>query len=347
MGQDRGLKWEEECLIQDETWYGSGEAQRIADNMLYYQNDDGGWPKNINMTRFLEKGIKKLNDDPDLSMSTIDNGATYTQMRFLSRVLKYINNKDYASSFIRGFDYLIKAQYENGGWPQFYPLRKGYYSHITFNDEAMANVLFLLRDIINSPKQFPFIDELQIIKAKDALQKGVECILKCQIKTDGILTAWCAQHDEKTLAPAKARSYELISLSGKESVGIVEFLMGIDNPDGRIINSIQSAVRWFDKVRIKGIRKEWVKDSTVEGGYNKIMIKDPNAPSIWGRFYDIGTNQYFFCDRDGSIHYELADLSAERRNNYAWLGYWPESLLSKSYPTWQLKWAPDENVLQK
>lgn len=347
MGQERGLKWEEECLMQDEEWYGSDEAQRIADNMLKFQNADGGWPKNINMTKPVEKGIKKLNNDPNLSMSTIDNGATYTQIRFLSKVFNQTKKEEYASSSNRGYDYLIEAQYENGGWPQFYPLRKGYYSHITFNDEAMANVLFLLRDIVNKPKQFSFVDELRLQKAENAIQKGIDCILKCQIRTDGELTAWCAQHDEKTLAPAKARSYELISLSGKESVGIVEFLMGIENPNDRIINSIQSAVKWFDMVRIKGIRKKWVKDNTVEGGYNKIMIKDPDAPSIWGRFYEIGTNQYFFCDRDGSIHYELADLSAERRNDYAWLGYWPESLLSKSYPAWQQRWVPDENILQK
>ncbi|MBN1406615.1 MAG: pectate lyase [Calditrichaceae bacterium] len=347
MGQQRGLKWEEECLIQDDAWYGTYQAQRIANNMLLFQNDDGGWPKNINMTQPVDKGIKKLDDDADLSVSTIDNGATVTQMRFLSRVFSHVNNPKYAASVINGFDYLIDAQYDNGGWPQFYPLRKGYYSHITFNDEAMVNVLFLLNDIISTPEQFPFVDKIRKNKATESVQKGIECILKCQIEVEGELTAWCAQHDEKTFKPAKARSYELPSISGKESVGIVEFLLEIENPDDRIINSIQRAIKWFDSAKIEGIRKKWVRDESIEGGYNKIMFEDPNALPIWGRFYEIGSNQYFFCDRDGSIHYNLAELSAERRIEYAWLGYWPESLLSKSYPEWQLKWAPDENVLQK
>ena len=51
------------------------------------------------------------------------------------------------NAFRRGLDYLLKAQYPNGGWPQFYPLRNGYWSHITYNDDAMAGVLELLRDV--------------------------------------------------------------------------------------------------------------------------------------------------------------------------------------------------------
>ena len=45
---------------------------------------------------------------------------------------------------------------------------------------------------------------------------------------NGRRTVWCAQHDETTLRPAGARTYEHASLSGYESVGIVRFLMGIE-----------------------------------------------------------------------------------------------------------------------
>ena len=43
-------------------------------------------------------------------------------------------------------------------------------------------------------------------------------------------TAWCAQYDEVSLLPAKARAFELPSLSGEESVGIVRFLMDTEQP---------------------------------------------------------------------------------------------------------------------
>ena len=62
------------------------------------------------------------------------------------------------------------------------------------------------------------------------MESAIEFILRSQVRIKGRLTAWCAQHDRKTLNPAEARSYELPSLSGHESVGIVRFLMGIETP---------------------------------------------------------------------------------------------------------------------
>ena len=62
-------------------------------------------------------------------------------------------------------------------------------------------------------------------EARQAFDRGIQCILKCQIKVGGKRTAWCAQHDEIDFRPRRARSYELPSLSGAESVGIVPSLL--------------------------------------------------------------------------------------------------------------------------
>ncbi|MBO5824327.1 MAG: pectate lyase, partial [Prevotella sp.] len=37
------------ALGQTEEWYGSDEAVRTAENVLLYQRNSGGWPKNIEM----------------------------------------------------------------------------------------------------------------------------------------------------------------------------------------------------------------------------------------------------------------------------------------------------------
>ena len=57
----------------------------------------------------------------------------------------------------------------------------------------------------------------------------------------------------KTLQPEMARKFELVSLSGSESVGIVRFLMRIENPSPAIIASVNAAVEWFEKVKITGL----------------------------------------------------------------------------------------------
>jgi hypothetical protein len=68
-------------------WYGSAEALRIADNVVLYQRDSGGWPKNIDMGKpFDEAERSVLLAQKKETDSTIDNGATYTQLSFLARV---------------------------------------------------------------------------------------------------------------------------------------------------------------------------------------------------------------------------------------------------------------------
>lgn len=322
-------------LAQQEQWYGSPEAIRIADNLLLYQFPSGGWPKNIDMADELDEAAKQqLKAINHLDSSTIDNSATYTQLRYLARVYRATTLARFKDSFIRGLDYLLRAQYANGGWPQFFPLRQGYYSHITFNDDAIIGVMNLMRDIGEEKADFSFIDEARKEKAGRAVAKGIECILKCQIKVNGNLTAWCAQHDEHDFTPAKARTYELPSVSGEECVGIVEFLMGIEAPTNEIITSVQSAVEWFNKAKIYGIKVVEVSDALGPEGRNRVVVKDTAAPPIWARFYELGTNRPFFCSRDGIKRYDLSEISYERRNHYSWLGYWPQRLLGKDYPEW-------------
>ncbi len=332
------LHWKD-CLRQEQAWYSGNEAIRIADYLLLYQFSSGGWPKNIDMVRVLtpaqknELAVQKLADD-----ATIDNSATYTQLRYLAKVYTSTKLERFRESFLRGFDYLIKAQYANGGWPQFYPLRRGYYSHITFNDNAMSGVLEILRDITNGKPEFLFVDNKRKEAARRSMEGGISCILKCQVRLDGQLTAWCAQHDERTFEPEQARSYELPSLSGMESVDIVEFLMGVENPSKEIIQSVQSAVAWFNQARITGIRVVLKNDADAPNGKNHVVVQDSKAPPMWARFYQIRTNKPFYCSRDGVMRDSLSQIYSERRNHYVWLGYWPENLMTKEYPMWVTKY---------
>jgi len=336
------------CLRQRPGFYTTDEAVRIADNVLLYQRNTGGWQKGIDMARVLSEQDKaKLHKAKSRKDSTLDNSATHTQIRYLAKVYYATRLERFRQALLRGIDYLLEAQYANGGWPQTYPWLRGYSKFITFNDGAMIGAMSVLRDIAQNKPEYAFVDEVRRQKTNNAVQKGIECILKCQIVVNGKKTAWCAQHDEKTFIPRKARSYELPSISGSESVGVVRFLMSIDNPAPEIIEAIQNAVAWFDRVKLTGIRQVNKPDSSMERGYDKVIIKDVTAPPIWARFYQIGTNRPIFCGRDGKIKYRLAEIEHERRTGYSWYGYGPAELLAKDYPAWQKKRAPEQNVLSK
>lgn len=312
---------------------------RIADNMVLYQRESGGWPKNIDMTKPLSPGEKaavlrqKTNND-----STIDNGATYTQLSFLARVYTAQHQERHRESFLKGLDFLLKAQYPNGGWPQFYPNLKGYYKRITFNDDAMIGVMKLLRDVAAAKPSYVFVDEARRVNAAGAVEKGIECILKTQVIVNGRRTVWCAQHDEVTLAPAPARKFEVASLSGGESVGIVRFLMSIKDPSPAVVDAVESAVKWFEESELKG--SKWVKkaDSTQPGGFDCVVVKDPES-SIWARFYEIGNNRPIFAGRDGVVKYDVAQIEHERRTGYEWYVDEPAKLLKRDYPAWRKRTA--------
>lgn len=317
-------------LNRPQEWFSSPEAKRIAVNIMSYQSPLGGFPKNTDTTARLYQG------KPENIKPTFDNGATVDELRFLAKYYNATKDNTAKTAFLKGFDYILKAQYPNGGFPQSYPPGNKYPRHITFNDFTMTRLLEFLRETAHSDI-YNFLDEDRRHKAQTAFEKGIDCILNCQIKVNGKLTAWCAQHDENTFEPRGARAYELPSISGCESVAIVRLLMSIEKPSPRIIESVRSAVNWFKTAKIEGIRVVEKRDPSLPGGRDRIVVKDPNAPPLWARFYEIETNKPFFCDRDGVKKYDLSEIGHERRNGYAWYGNWAEKLLSTEYPAWEEK----------
>jgi len=343
--QGQAIRWRR-CLNQQPEFYATDHAIRIADNLLLYQRDSGGWQKNIEMASILSEQDKtKLREAKTRNDATLDNSATRTQIRYLATVYHATKIERFKNAFLKGLNYVLEAQYDNGGWPQRYPNPTGYSKHITFNDGTMIGVLNLLRDVAGKKPPYTFVDEERCRRAETAIQKGIDCILKCQIVANGKKTAWCAQHDEKTFVPRKARSYELPSISGAESVGIVRFLMNIEKPGPEIIETVHAAIAWFDEAKLEGIRQIRKQDKSKPRGFDKVIVEDASAPPIWARFYDIETNKPIFCSRDGIPKSSLAEISHERRNGYSWLGYYARDLLTKDYPAWQKKWVPTQNAL--
>jgi PelA/Pel-15E family pectate lyase len=315
----------------------------VAERMLLYQRNNGGWPQPggdpINYDKSLsETLINKLLKEKDKLDATIDDAATTKEIKTLVTAYKKTQNKAYLIAAEKGIDYLLKAQNKAGGWGQFYPDTSGYHKHITYNDNAMINVMWIMKYTIEGKNDFDVVNKTLIPQAKIAMEKGIVCILKTQYKQNGKLTAWCAQHDRVTLMPAKARAFELPSLSGSESVGILEFLMKIENPSPEIKNAVNAGVAWLEAVKLQGIATKVVTDASLPRGKDIIVVEDP-ASTLWARFYDLDTNKPFFCGRDGIKKNTLAEIENERRAGYGWYGKWPASLLAETYPKWIRKWG--------
>lgn len=329
--------WSSVATGMPNEWYGSDESVRVAENVLLYQRNLGGWPKNtpfhlpLSETEKAKKLKEKSKED-----AIFDNGATTTEMRFLAKMYAKTSNPDYKTAVENGLRFILKAQYENGGWPMFFPLKKGYYTHITFNDDAHTRLLKLLKEINERKPLFTFVtDEKLLTDSKKAWKNGLDIILKTQIIVNGKPTVWCAQHDENTLLPAKARTYELPSFSGAESVGLLEILMEIENPSPEIIHAVQGGIEWLDVHRLKNTR--WDTFTNAEGKKDRRIVTDPVAGDMWARFYDLETKLPYVSDRDGIKKSTLEEIGYERRNGYSWYTDSPLKVIKK-YPVWKAKW---------
>lgn len=309
----------EDLLKKPDAWFQSDEGREAIACIFSWQSEHGDWPKNQDTTKTRYTG------DRSKLHGTFDNGATVGELRVLAKAFRATGNTDYEKAFLAGFDHIVKAQYSNGGWPQYFPLSKQYHRHITFNDGTMIRLLEFLRDV-TSLDEYAFVDSARREAASKAIQSGIDCIVKCQVVVNGKATAWCAQHDEITLAPANARAYELASLSGAESAGILKFLISLDDPTPEVIQSVNSGAAWFEFVKIKGFQYKRSKSEPC-------LAPNPSARPLWARFYEIETFRPMFCDRDGIVKYDVEEIGPERRSGYTWYGNWGESL-ANAYAKW-------------
>lgn len=301
-------------------WFASPEGRAAVANVLANQSARGDWPKNVNTAE------KRLGQDPAKVEGTFDNGATTGELRLLARAAAVTGEETAKRAVERGIDHILAAQYPTGGWPQFFPPPgKKYHRHITFNDACMVNLMRLLRDAAAAP-DFAFLGEERRARARAAFDRGVDCILKCQITVNGRKTVWCAQHDELTLEPRPARSFELASLSGGESAGILALLMELPDPSPAAREAVHAGAAWYEASALRGQRVV-----VVDG--DKRMQDDPEAPPLWARFYRLDTGKPFFCGRDGIARDSVAEIESERRNGYAWHGNWGDGV-AKAYADW-------------
>jgi len=328
-------------------WYGSSNALRIADIVVSFQAPSGGWSKNLDMTlhprapgeafapdnrsHFLAPGDFDTPHNVKWNyVGTFDNDATVTQLRYLAKVITAVgpdHSEAYRKAFLHGMGYIAAAQYPNGGWPQVWPLEGGYHDTITYNDDAVINLLDLLRDVARGTNDFAFTPFSLRMMAATSLRNGVDCLLATQITVDGHHTVWCQQHDPLTLQPASGRNYEMPSQVSSESAEIMLLLMSLTRPSPQIIAAVHDAAAWFEKTKITDVT--WQRD---DAGERRLVHQDGSGP-IWARYYEIGTDRPIFGDRDKTIHDKLEEISKERQRGYAWYRDTPKRALEE-YAVW-------------
>lgn len=313
----------------------------LADNLLSWQMPHGGFFK-LDFAKYAApwNGTEPRSDwtgANDVELGTIDNNATVTELLFLADVYQRTGEESYRDGARRALDFLLGMQFSSGGFPQVYPERPDSYSnHVTFNDDAMARVLVLLLQLTKdvAPLDGDLFSEEQKDASAAAIESAVEFILDSQIEQDGVKTVWCAQHDAVTYEPRGARSYELPSKSGKESVGVATFLM-TQPQTPEVEAAVKAAIAWYESDAVVLEDTAYINrpESSTDDSYNPIRMQP--GSTMWCRFYELEGDVCFFSGRlptddppGTGKQYDIMEIEPERRYGYTWGGNFGAPLLN-------------------
>lgn len=338
-----GIKHWQDRHGKDYPRYKDTQVVEIANNVLLYQRDNGGWIENRDPARILgDADVKATQAEKSIAKGSFDNRNVYSQVEYLFAAYDQTGERVYREAAVKGLRYTLSMQHKKcGGWPHTVPGDQPYHPYITMADEVTSGVLRMLRKVEQSDAPFKSVDATDRAAAAEARKKGDACVLALQIRQGGKLAGWAGQYDPDTLLPAQGRSFELPAMVSQESVEMARYLMGIPNPSPEVIAAIEGVMEWFERSKLVGWKIETIKlDQPVKYEFHtattdRRLVQDASAPPLWGRFYDVKDNSIVLANRDGIRVKEYSQIHHERRTGYAWYGNWPSKVLYEEYPAWK------------
>ena len=266
-------------ITRDESYLSA--ARETGRALAWSQRAEGGWGYNgdVSDLRVDSKMPRRKRD-----YCTLDDRTTQGALDFLMNLEKYINERWLSASVQAGLEYMLKAQFPNGAWPQQYPLRGGYLDYYTFNDGAINDCIgvMLTAHLLYNKEDY-----------LDSARRGGDFIIKCQWRSP---QAGWAQQYSYDLQPAKGRVFEQPGICSQVTGGNIETLVDlyIYTKDEKYLAPIPKAIVWLERSKI--------------------------GPNTWSRLYEVGTNVPIYGDTDGKVHYTREELRDKNVRLYGWHG---------------------------
>ena len=208
---------------------------------------------------------------------TFDDGATAAPTRYLLDLYMETLDPKYREPLDKAMAFILESQYENGAWPQRYPLKYDYpkdgrpdYTHFyTFNDGAIRNNIILLLDAWEK-----LGDELYL----EAARRGMDFYLISQLEAP---QAGWAQQYTMDMKPGWARTYEPAAVSVHRTLSNLRDLAlyyGMTG-DKRYLAPYPAAIDWLER---------------------SVLTTNSSAGYTHAGFYEPGTNKPLYYHFEGS-----------------------------------------------
>jgi PelA/Pel-15E family pectate lyase len=269
----------------DDRYFAAARAVGLA--LAWAQRRAGGWDHRADLSGCDPRADpRRVPPRRRAGRCTFDDNISQGALTFLIELDDLVEEPWLSEAIDTGLAFLSMAQFPNGAWPQWYPLRGGYHDHYTFNDGAINDCI---RVALLAAERYGREDCLAMAR------RGGEFIIRAQLAAPQ--AGWAQQHG-KNLQPAPARVFEPAAVCAAVTARNLRTLRDLHRRtgDAKFLAPIPAALGWLRRSRGEDGR--------------------------WARFFELGTNRPLFADRDGKIYHRVEQLTAERRDGYAWYGTW-------------------------
>jgi len=276
-----------ECFLR--AWRVTGDkryltaATETARALVWGQRKIGGWDHRVDVGH-LKKGAEK--PVRKNGRCTFDDNITQGALSFLMSMDEAIDEEWLSQAVELALAFMMKSQFKNGAWPQWYPLIGGYHDYYTFNDNTINDCI---RVMLKAHRIYRKEQYLRTAK------RGGDFVVLSQLPAPQ--AGWAQQYSHD-LKPAWARSFEPPGVCSAATVRNMRTLVDLYlyTKDGRYLKPIPNAIAWLEKAKI--------------------------GDDLWARLYEVRTNKPVYGDRaDGNkIHYDYSKISKKERTSYSWQG---------------------------
>ena len=220
--------------------------------------------------------------------ATFDDEATMHCAEFLLRIYLEKKDREFYGPLQKAIGFLLASQYDNGGWPQRYPLmydhpfrgKADYSSFVTINDDVMPRNIEFLTQCYTS---------LGMKELKEPILRAMRCLRDLQQPLP--LAGWADQYTAKDLKPGHARSYEPRAVNTGTTVAMIRQMIHFyeQTGDKSFLKGIPNAIQFLESVQLPS---EWV----TQLGRRPLGEGDIFMP----RFIDPDTHKPMYVHRKGS-----------------------------------------------
>lgn len=198
--------------------------------------------------------------------ATFDDEATANCAQFLLRF--YMERKDdrqVLDAVMRVVDFMLESQYDNGGWPQRYPLKTDH----PFKGKADYTPFVTLNDNV-TPENIRFLANcygmLGLDRVKEPVLRAMHLLRDLQQPLP--LAGWADQYTPDDLQPAHARSYEPRSINTGTTVSMFNQMLRYYEMTGdtSYLQRLPEAIQFLESLELPASLAKEVRRTPLQEG---------------------------------------------------------------------------------